>query len=131
MKGTYILSIIINQNKKIQVGKLGEIYFKKGCYFYVGSALNGLEKRIERHYDKNKKIHWHIDFLLNFGKIFNVYYKEGNKKIECEIAEKFNQNYSKITDFGCSDCKCESHLFYSLNNDISKFIKSLDMKKFG
>ena len=65
MKGTYCLIINVKKDVKIKIGKvLGEIEFKKGCYLYVGSAMNSLEKRVQRHLSKDKKKHWHIDYLL-------------------------------------------------------------------
>jgi len=44
MKGSYILLIKLDEDKDIQIGKLGNISFKKGYYAYVGSALNGLAR---------------------------------------------------------------------------------------
>ena len=65
LKGTYCLLIHLKQDSKITIGKLGEKNFQKGYYIYVGSALNSLKTRIQRHLRKEKKIHWHIDYLLN------------------------------------------------------------------
>jgi len=55
MNGIYCLVIEIPKNMSIIVGKLGKIKFEKGYYTYVGSAQNNLEKRIERHFRKEKK----------------------------------------------------------------------------
>ena len=62
-KGVYVLIIHLSQERDIVVGKLGELSFKKGYYAYVGSALGGLEGRIKRHFRKEKKAHWHIDYF--------------------------------------------------------------------
>ena len=88
MKGIYILLIDLSRSLKIRIGSLGEIYFEKGRYAYVGSAQNGLEKRIARHFSKEKKIFWHIDYLLEHGKIVDVFYKRAGKSEECLIARK-------------------------------------------
>ncbi|MFP4052091.1 MAG: GIY-YIG nuclease family protein, partial [Thermoplasmata archaeon] len=64
MKGIYTLVIELKEDKVIEVGAIGNIDFDKGYYVYVGSAQNGLEARIERHLSDEKKIHWHIDYLL-------------------------------------------------------------------
>lgn len=65
MKGSYCLIINVEKDTKIKIGKkLGIINFKKGCYVYVGSAMNSLESRVKRHLSDNKKKHWHIDYLL-------------------------------------------------------------------
>jgi len=78
MKGSYILLIKLLKDSEIKVGSLGTISFKKGFYVYVGSAMGGLEQRINRHLRKNKKTFWHIDYLLNNrgAKIIKVFYKE-------------------------------------------------------
>ncbi len=55
MKGTYILSIKLNKSQYIPIGKLGPLYFAKGFYTYVGSVLNGIEVRVNRHFSRNKK----------------------------------------------------------------------------
>ena len=115
MKGIYFLILECLNDTKIKVGRLGEINFKKGYYIYIGSALNNLEKRIERHLRKKKKIHWHIDYLTtneNF-RIIKIYYLKTNEKIECEIAKEFEKYFYFIKNFGNSDCKDNSHLFYS------------------
>jgi len=83
MKGSYLLLIKLNDDKFIKYGIKKNYYFKKGFYIYVGSALNNLEKRIERHLRINKKKHWHIDYFLNYGNITNIFYKESNHKEEC------------------------------------------------
>jgi len=128
MKGSYVLIIELKENKTLQIGKLGKTYFKKGFYIYVGSALNSLEKRIQRHLIKNKKMHWHIDYLLHYAKIINVFYKESNKREECYVVKKLDKKFLSITDFGCSDCKCNSHLFYSSKNNIMPIIVEMNFQ---
>jgi Uri superfamily endonuclease len=129
MRGCYVLIINIHQNKKIQIGRLGLIYFKKGFYVYVGSALNSLEKRIMRHKKTNKKLHWHIDYLLKYGEIIDIFYKESVEKEECKFAKNFKE-LNRIDYFGCSDCKCKSHLFFGKIDKIRIIIKKLELKKF-
>jgi len=132
MKGSYILIIKLDRDKKIKVGKLGDIRFKRGYYLYVGSALNGLEGRLKRHLSKNKRMHWHVDYLLNEGRIVNIYVKIGERKEECEIASYFSRKYHSIDDFGSSDCKCKSHLFFSdSKKGLIETIRSLGMVEFG
>jgi len=114
MKGTYCLVIELKKDSSIKIGALGKIKFKRGLYCYVGSALNNLEKRVQRHLSKKKKLHWHIDyFLLNKNSsIKKIFYKKSNKKEECKIANFVLKNSTDtITGFGCSDCSCKTHLF--------------------
>jgi Uri superfamily endonuclease len=130
MKGSYILIIEVIKDQEIQIGKLGKLLFKKGFYVYVGSALNNLEKRIQRHLKSDKKIHWHVDYLLKNADILDVYYKKSNVWEECRIAKIFNEEMENIPGFGCSDCKCQSHLFYGSLKLIENMIDFADMKKY-
>ncbi len=129
MQGSYVLLTELGEDKFIEIGKFGNIFFKKGCYVYVGSALNGLERRINRHLRSNKKMHWHIDYLLKYAKVIDVFYKESRFKEECNIANRFAK-LSSIKGFGCSDCKCASHLFYGSLNEIMVIVDGLEMSRY-
>ena len=130
MKGSYILVIKLRLDKEIQIGKLGKIHFKKGFYIYVGSALNGRENRINRHIKKTKKKHWHIDYFLDFADIIDIFYKERETKEECNIAATLDKQLSIIPCFGCSDCRCKSHLFYDPYKKIIQVVKNLYMMRY-
>ena len=131
MKGSYLLLIELENDTTHTVGKLGEIAFNKGFYVYVGSALIGLDPRIKRHLRDNKNIHWHIDYLLEYAKIVDIFYKENIHREECIIAKKFEGTLPSILGFGCSDCKCKSHLFYGTYNEIKQVIDRLNMKSYS
>jgi Uri superfamily endonuclease len=113
MKGAYVLLIRLDSTQVIRIGKLGRMRFRRGYYAYVGSAMNGIESRILRHLSKGKKMHWHIDYLLRKGKIVEIHCFSSGSREECRIADKFLKRFPSIAGFGCSDCKCSSHLFYS------------------
>jgi Uri superfamily endonuclease len=130
MKGTYLLVMELGKDTSIRVGKHGFVHFQKGWYAYVGSALNGLEQRIQRHLRKQKKIHWHIDYFLPFTEIVDIFYMESIRRKECSIAHVFERNFTGIPGFGCSDCSCESHLFYGYSHKLSKRALDLQMKTF-
>ncbi len=115
MKGSYILLIRVKNPVEIKVGKLGRIKFKAGYYAYVGSAMNSIEARVARHLRKNnKKLFWHIDYLLGneYAEIVSVLIRESEQREECKIAQKLAEKFQAVPKFGCSDCKCRSHLFY-------------------
>jgi Uri superfamily endonuclease len=78
--------------------------------------MNSLESRIRRHLSDEKKLHWHIDYLLEKSEITDVIYNE-NKKVECELSQYIAQKTDGVKDFGCSDCECESHLYYFKNRN--------------
>jgi Uri superfamily endonuclease len=130
MKGTYLLIMALPKDSSVMVGKHGIIHFKKGCYVYIGSALNGLEQRIQRHLSTDKKTHWHIDYLLPFTEIVDIFYKENNRRDECRIAQSLERNFASIPGFGCSDCCCNSHLFFGSFDKIIQTISSLHMKMY-
>ena len=113
MKGAYVLYIRLARSRDITIGKLGRLHFRKGYYAYVGSALNGIESRVLRHLRKEKKMHWHIDYLLQNAEILEVLCLRSDRREECSIAEKFGKIFICVPGFGCGGCKCQSHLFYS------------------
>jgi sugar fermentation stimulation protein A len=126
MRGVYLLVIYL-KTTTLSVGGLGRRDFKEGYYIYVGSAMNSLEKRIERHLSKHKKQRWHIDYLLERAEKVDAFYKETEEKIECRVARELQKKLPSIEKFGSSDCPCDSHLFYSreypyeLLEDFSRF----------
>ena len=117
MKGSYCLIVKVSEQTSVQVGSLGTINFRPGRYVYVGSALNGLEKRIGRHISvsrgENRKKHWHIDYLLSspHACIEGIYYRESCAREECMLSEKVSELGPGVSSFGCSDCGCRSHLY--------------------
>ena len=132
--GIYILFIFIRKKITLSVGFLGSIEFPKGYYLYVGSALNpgGLEARITRHLKKEKKIFWHIDYLLNneHAEIIRVKWFLTENRLECYLVnlifETSPLDLMKIKNFGSSDCNCKSHLLFSEENTLDKIIEFVD-----
>jgi len=113
MRGTYILFLRLPFSVPIIVGSLGKIEFKRGYYAYIGSAMGGLEQRIERHLRQEKTIHWHIDYLLLRALVYDVIVVEGEERRECQVAAELAEHLPFVEGFGSSDCSCRSHLFYS------------------
>jgi len=113
VKGVYVLVISVGKGFRVNVGVLESIFFEKGLYAYVGSAQNGLERRVQRHLRKTKKKFWHIDYLLDDDavRIVKVFCKEAEKSEECKIARKLSEKGVAVRRFGCSDCGCVGHLF--------------------
>lgn len=127
--GSYILLMELPIPQVISVGKIGDIFFSYGGYVYIGSALNGLKSRIERHLRNEKNHHWHIDYFLQKAKLEDVFYKINTRREECEIAQAFNEEFNGIDKFGCSDCSCSSHLFHGDINKLRVFIDALEFDK--
>ena len=110
----------------LKIGALGKIQFSKGTYAYVGSAQNGIEKRVARHLKRKKRKFWHIDYLLaqkNAG-IEKALYKKMPKQEECRIAQTLSKLGNPVRGFGCSDCSCSSHLFKIEETALSEIVKS-------
>jgi Uri superfamily endonuclease len=118
MKGIYVLLIDVKNVIHVTVGKLGRITLATGLYAYVGSAQNSVEKRVERHLRKQKRIFWHIDYVLGQEDltVTQVLYKAADKEEECRVAEYLTRMNEPTMDFGCSDCRCTSHLFRLTEN---------------
>ena len=127
--GIYLLEIILNNKKKINIGALGEYNFSAGYYYYIGSAQKNLQSRINRHLKDNKKLHWHIDYLLNYAQIINYYTILADKNYECKLFQCLNKKeifQVPVKGLGASDCSCRSHLLYTeekqnIKNAIEKF----------
>lgn len=116
-KGAYCLCISVDDEIEVEVGALGLLGFPTGRYIYVGSALSGLDARVNRHVKTSRGVHkairWHIDYLLKepgVG-IGSVYVKQTDRKIECALAGEVARRGEPVKGFGCSDCRCVSHLF--------------------
>ena len=130
-KGIYCLVVSLNKDVKISVGSREKKNFPKGFYCYVGSGMNGLAARIDRHLSGDKTKHWHIDYLLDHGNIISVKTIPTEKKIECEVSDKVKKISSKrpVKGFGSSDCKCDTHLHYFEENPLAneKFISIFEL----
>ena len=109
---SYQLLIKVTKDIDLKVGKLGRFFFPVGSYVYTGSAKTNIDKRIERHLSKEKKLHWHIDYLLNNDAVKIIDIKK-SEMIECSLNKK-TYGTIIIKGFGSSDCNlcCGSHLKY-------------------
>ena len=118
-KGIYCLTIKLVKKHNIRVGCLGNFGFPRGFYVYVGSAQNNLEDRINRHLRRDKKMHWHIDYLLHYGQVICVHTYAAEKNAECILSQKIGNIKNAeilVSGFGSSDCSCASHLYFFQDN---------------
>ncbi|MGA9348640.1 MAG: GIY-YIG nuclease family protein [Anaerolineae bacterium] len=116
-KGTYALVLHLGCREEITVGKLGTFTFPAGYYLYVGSALGpgGLEARLARHRRRDKRLRWHIDYLLERAQLVEVWSAASTDKSEClwaQVAWKLPGGAIPVPGFVSSDCRCLSHLIY-------------------
>jgi Uri superfamily endonuclease len=131
--GTYALIIALRVVLHLQIGKLGIHILPSGYYVYVGSALGGLSGRLRRHLKSEKKLHWHIDYLLRQAEVAEIWYSVGPNRIECKwnmIVQNLPRAEPFIPGFGASDCRCSSHLTYFQETPpFSIFKQSLEQNK--
>jgi len=131
VKGSYVLLIDLPEAQKIAAGRLKTNDFPAGCYAYVGSAMGGMKSRLDRHLRRDKKLHWHIDYLLQKASVNSVIICESEENVECAIASAIGGQFDTIKGFGSSDCRCPGHLFYSpvdMERDIFELLHIHGMK---
>lgn len=116
-RGAYCLCITVDEDIDIEVGALGMMVFPRGLYVYIGSALKGLEARILRHVETSRGVRnvtrWHIDYLLREPEVHieSVHLRVTDERVECTLAGEVFSRGEPVRGFGCSDCRCTSHLF--------------------
>lgn len=128
-KGTYVLCMRLDEQRKIAIGKLGTFVFPAGYYLYVGSALGpgGLEARLARHRRRGKRPHWHIDYLLRYAHLLEVWSVAPPEHLECRWARairKMPEAQIVAPGFGSSDCHCPSHLVHFENKPTCEAIRA-------
>ncbi len=112
--GSYLLLMRLKRQRRIRVGKLGTLALQAGYYVYVGSAMGGLTARVARHLRASKKKHWHVDYLRPHVSEVEALPIRSSKRIECSLAKAMAQIMNPgPKGFGCSDCRCSTHIFYS------------------
>lgn len=114
--GTYVFILQSNSSETIKVGRWGKLVLRPGFYVYVGSAFGpgGVQARVSRHLRTDKRKHWHIDYLREYTTPLEVWVSYEAKHLEHEWAITFLNltEMTPIQGFGCSDCRCFSHLFF-------------------
>jgi len=115
-KGIYILILRLSNKSSIKIGRLGEFDFKEGYYFYIGSAFGpgGIQGRLKHHIKISSNPHWHIDYLRKRAELIKILYCISAREYEHITARSLEKLFiAPVKNFGTSDCKCDSHLFYS------------------
>jgi len=106
----YQLHFRLERTQAVTIGRLGRFTFPAGDYIYTGSARRNLEARIARHLRKEKKLRWHIDYLLALGDA-TITRVERFTEDECRLNQQ-TEGEIVAPGFGASDCGagCSSHL---------------------
>ena len=107
---SYQLFIRLLRSETITIGRLGEFSFAAGEYIYSGSARRGICARVNRHLRVEKKLRWHIDYLLAAATAGIVKVRFSTLD-ECYLVNE-SGGLVVVPGFGASDCRCGcgSHL---------------------
>jgi len=115
--GTYALLIDVTAPLELTVGMLGLIRLSPGRYAYVGSAHGpgGLRGRLSRHVRRERRRHWHIDYLTEIAPVSYVHYQAHMERLECLWSQRLlglSGASAPAPRFGSSDCRagCFAHL---------------------
>ena len=131
-KGTYVIFMSFDKDIHVDIGSLGSVVLRAGEYCYVGSAMGGLDQRIERHLSKSKSLHWHIDRLTIIADKMEVYESFPDYVQECRLSSMAGEARCMpvLKGFGCSDCRCDTHLFMVDTISKRRFIVSAGLLKY-
>lgn len=133
-QGLYILTIKLTENTIIKAGSLPEAKLMRGIYLYIGRAKRHLLPRVRRHLHQDKKLFWHIDYLLQHANINRIWVNPGSLA-ECQTVSQLRKmcelTQTPIKGFGASDCCCESHLLHMpyATRHICAIINKLQFKE--
>jgi len=119
-RGVYALIVEAPHDLSFEAGGLGAVELSRGVYVYVGSAIgrrgSPLRRRVARHLSSDKRLRWHIDYLLaSRVKVAAVVAAEATDRVECRLVGSLIALglEPSVKGFGSSDCKCRAHLLKS------------------
>jgi len=133
-KGVYCL-VLQNSPCSVNIGALGTLDFCGGWHVYVGSARGpGGLLRVARHIRYSRHPgdmqRWHIDYILAHPafSLVSAICASSDDDFECRLAGLIEA--LPVAGFGCSDCRCQSHLFYydhAPEQDVVAVFEDLDL----
>lgn len=120
--GVYALLMNLRAETHIRIGALGDQVFASGWYVYIGSAHGpgGVKSRATRHASRNKRQHWHIDYLTEVAEIREIWFSYAEQAREHDWARVLGElegGRLPVVGFGSQDCKarCGSHLVHFID----------------
>jgi Uri superfamily endonuclease len=115
--GTYVLLLQADISAIITFRRGGSFVAAPGYYAYVGSAFGsgGIRARVLRHARPDKRPHWHIDRLTAVARVTGAMVSYRRTRYEHVWATHLGgaRALDAIAGFGCTDCKCYSHLYFT------------------
>lgn len=119
--GDYAVVLSLPEDREIDVGARGKMHFPKGYYVYIGSARKNLAARLAYHQRRRKTLHWHLDYLRQYADIAAVIPVRTADDLEHELACAMHDAADwHINGFGCTDCRCPTHLFGFADNPVHR-----------
>ena len=114
--GTYVLLLRNDAVQPVDIGRRGRLDARRGWYLYVGSAFGpgGVRARVGRHCRAAKSLHWHIEYLCAVTTPAGAWYRHRAHRDEHAWAAALLtlDGATPVPGFGCSDCRCATHLAY-------------------
>ena len=131
-RGTYVLFLTFYSPFSSEVGSLGRLDLPSGESCYVGSAMGGLDHRLDRHLSKEKRICWHIDRLTVRADRMEAYESYPDPIPECDLAHIAEGSgcVPMHKGFGCSDCRCDTHLFLVDPDSKTELIRGASLHRY-
>ncbi len=131
--GTYVLAIRLGSDLETGVGSLGTLVFPAGLYCYAGSAMGGLDQRVSRHLRREKTVRWHVDRLTVAADSVEAFESYPDPVPECTLAKMAEEAGMEpfAEGFGCSDCRCRTHLFRADPDSLSRLIRDAGLVSFN
>jgi sugar fermentation stimulation protein A len=126
-RGAYILLMELSRDRKIGVGSLGTVSFRKGYYLYAASAEEILGLRPAQHRGKEKPPRKHVDSLRAEADSCMTIPIVSGGALEHQLAEALlTIGTWSIPRFG-SNCSCATHLVGMRENPFQcrRFIELL------
>lgn len=115
-KGTYLLILRLQKDRRIRIGKLGLQQLTAGFFGYVGSAFGpgGLRARLNHHLRTAARPRWHIDYLRKAAAVEQIWFSTEDRQQEhawASLLKCMSGIDIPVDNFGATDCRCRSHLF--------------------
>lgn len=118
-RGDYLLILHTEEDLETEIGSLGKVRFPAGYYVYTGSAKKNLDQRMARHRRLRKGMHWHIDWFRQKADWVGCIPIRTAEDLEHRLADEVSRIADwRIPRFGCTDCRCETHLFGFRDNPM-------------
>lgn len=112
-RGTYLLWLTLERDRRLVIGRLGDFVFEAGDYVYVGRHARALGPRVRRHLAGTGRVRWHVDYLRRATTPRGALVLP-DRLDECVVVARLVEMGGRRhpPGFGASDCRCPGHLVF-------------------